>query len=395
MPRGQTNGWKLLRNVPKETPAKPVRVSTGIWFTQHRTFAAYVYLHGKSVFIGSYPTVQEAEDARQERVQEGKKGTALVARSKSRLRLDDLKELYLSETAADWKESTRRAALARYNCHIKASLGEIPLRDLTFEQLSKFRGELLRKEVSGQTKREVLMLLRAILRDAVRRSYIASSPAELLELPSKQASIVSVPPYEVAVKAIAAIHDSIARMLADLILNTGLRINEAIALTWPDINFDAQKITVQRSIDQVSGKIIRPKTQKSIRRVDLPDAFTARLREYHARQEAGEILKNEPWLFPVSETPCDPNGSERPPVLNDRNFSQRDWHPALATVTPMRFGMHALRHLYASKLLSRGAALKYVSSQLGHTSAAFTMTQYIHFLPENEEQKRWLNAAFA
>lgn len=113
MPRGQTSGWKLLRNVPKETPPKPVRVSTGIWFTQHRTFAAYVYLHGKSVFIGSYPTVQEAEDARQERLQEGKKGTALVARSKSRLRLNDLKELYFSETAADWKESTRRAALAR------------------------------------------------------------------------------------------------------------------------------------------------------------------------------------------------------------------------------------------------------------------------------------------
>ena len=45
--------------------------------------------------------------------------------------------------------------------------------------------------------------------------------------------------------------------------------------------------------------------------------------------------------------------------------------------------------------LSRGAAIKYVSSQLGHESAAFTMTQYIHFLPENEEQKRWLNAAFA
>src|ERR1044072_4268899 len=183
MPRGQTSGWKLRKHVPRETPEKPVRVSTGIWFTQHRTFAAYVYLHGRSVFIGSYPTIQESEDARQERVQEGKKGTALVARSKSRLRLDDLKELYFSETAADWKESTRRAALARYNCHIKEPLGLIPLRDLTFERLSKFRGDLLRKEVSGQTKREVLMLLRAILREAVRRSYLASSPAELLDLP--------------------------------------------------------------------------------------------------------------------------------------------------------------------------------------------------------------------
>lgn len=394
MPRGQTNGWKLRRNVPKETPEKPVRVATGIWFTQHRTFAAYVYVHGRSVFIGSYPTIQEAEDARQDRLQESKGGTALVARSKSRLRLNDLKELYFLETAADWKESTRRAADARYNCHLAEPLGNIPLRDLTFDRLSKFRGELLRKGVSGQTKREVLMLLRAILRDAVRRSYIASSPAELLELPSKQASIVSVPSYDVAVKAIAAVADPVSQMLADLILNSGLRINEAVALTWSDINFDTQKITVQRSIDQVSGKIVRPKTQKSIRRVDLPDVFTARLKQYRARQDAGEILKNEPWLFPVTHTPCDPNGSERPPVLNDRNFSQREWHPALATISPMRFGMHALRHLYASKLLAKGAALKYVSSQLGHTSAAFTMTQYIHFLPENEEQKRWLNAAF-
>jgi integrase len=350
-------------------------------------------VNGADVFIGSFDTVEDAHTAREERKTAARGGQPVVA--KSRLRLNDAKTLYFTETASDWKDSTRRSAESRYKAHVAEALGDVPLRDLTFERLSTFRKELVEKEgISGQTRREVLLLVRSILRDCVRRSYIAVNPAELLNLPSKDASIVTVPPYDVAIAAVAAVKDPMARMVADLILNTGLRINEALGLTWPDLDLVARKLVVQRSIDQKSGKIVLPKTPRSIRRIDLPGGFVTRLTAYAEAQQTGAVLRNVPWVFPATERPVDPTSGARPPVLNDRNFMQRHWAPARTGVTPLRFGMHALRHLYATRLLQKGATLKYVSEQLGHTSAAFTMTQYIHFLPEHDEQRGWLSAAF-
>ena len=72
-------------------------------------------------------------------------------------------------------------------------------------------------------------------------------------------------------------------------------------------------------------------------------------------------------------------------------FNQTVWHKALraAGVTPSReTGCHALRHYFASTLLHHGCDIKALSTYLGHHSAAFTLSVYVHLMPAADDRAR-------
>lgn len=409
MPRGQKVGWKLAQRIPKEAPLHRTRVATGVWMTPHGTFDTFVYHHGKSVFVGAFPTVEEAVKAREKRVLELEGGAPLVDRSASRIRFADFVEkVYFPEAMVGRKDSTIRAAKSRYRQHLAPALAEWPLRDVTYERLSRLRATLIQRKVSGQTKRETLFLLRAVLQEAVKRGILAQNPASLLELPPKHANPVRAPSYDTARKVVAAITALGPRTAAEVLLLTGMRLNECLALQWGDVDLESRRISVTRSIDQVTGKLVTPKTERGKRSIVIPDELAERLTAYRATQVRGEAVRSDPWVFPVARPPKKEQGEppsespaadappgERPPVLNDRNFVQRHWTPALKTVEGADFTPHALRHLYASRLLTQGAPVAFAADQLGHSSPAFTYRQYVHYLEDRPDQAReYVNGAF-
>ncbi|WP_244198104.1 tyrosine-type recombinase/integrase [Nocardia neocaledoniensis] len=74
-------------------------------------------------------------------------------------------------------------------------------------------------------------------------------------------------------------------------------------------------------------------------------------------------------------------------------FSKIVWKPAFAKAdleyVNRADGMHSgLRHLYASKLLSRGVSVKELADYLGHEDPGFTLRVYTHLLPSSHERAR-------
>jgi integrase len=395
MPRGQKPGWKLSAGVPKVLPSKPVRVATGVWLTPYGAFAAYLYFRGVDRFIGSFASVQEAVDAREQKRQELRMGRPILRRTESALTVGAFAEhVYFPETLALVKDSTARTTMSRYRQHVLPAFHDVPLRDVTYDLLCGFRSVLMAKDVSGQTRREALLILRAILEEAARRGLIPTNPAALVQLPPKGGRPISVPSSADALRVVAAITHPVARMAASLLLRSGMRLNEALSLEWTSVDLDAGTIFVAHSIDQVAGKIVAPKTATAVRVVEIPSDLVAELKVYRAEQEAGRIQRNDPWVFPAGAS-----GAERiegrPPVMDDRNLVQRYWEPAVKAVGCARFTPHALRHLYASKLLMGGTPVAYVAQQLGHASPAFTYKQYTRFLRTSPDAgKAYLERAF-
>ena len=111
-------------------------------------------------------------------------------------------------------------------------------------------------------------------------------------------------------------------MEAELLLRTGMRLNEALSLEWRCVNLKAATIRVEQSIDQVTGKIVTTKTEH-VRIIDIPPSLVTLLKEYRERQEAGEIHRHDPWVFPGEST------TEEGRPFNDRNFQQRYWDVAM------------------------------------------------------------------
>ena len=395
MPRGQRPGWKIRQTLPKALPQKRVKVATGIWMTRHGTFDAFVYLNGKSVYVGAFPALEVAVQKREEYLTERRGGAPIMKRSASKLRFGEFADdIYFVEVVAGRKASTIRAARARYNQHLKPSFADAPLREITYERCSKWRAEMLKKPLSGQTKRETILLLRAILGESVKRSIVPANPALQLDLPPKEATPISVPTYEVAMKVVNAIAAPVPRMLAQVLLHTGMRLNEAIPLTWSDVNVRERAITVRHSLDQITGEAVAPKTDRGKRTIKIPATLVTALKSYRRQQRCGSIPSHDPWVFPANAREMDEK-AERPPVLNDRNFQQRHWNPALKAVKGADFTPHALRHLYASRLLMLGAPVAFAADQLGHSSPAFTYRQYVRFLSDQPDAaNKYLDRAF-
>lgn len=119
-----------------------------------------------------------------------------------------------------------------------------------------------------------------------------------------------------------------------------------------------------------------PKRQKT-RSVPLAphvgDALAERLRAYPA---AGDDL-----VFRTRE------GGP----LQRRYYNRSIWKPALieAGIEPTRRnGMHMLRHVYASTLLSEGVGVRAVAAYLGHDDPGFTLRVYGHLMPDDDDRAR-------
>ena len=397
MPRGQKVGWKD-RQLPREKPEKAVKLEAGIWLQPSGKIAAFVYRRTKSVYLGVCDTIEAARQLRSDAKRAVKSGIPPAPRSAAKVSVSEFFEkTYFPEVLeplvegddATRKKSTLRTTKSRYRCHIREQIGSTPMADITYDLLSGYRAELLKKAVSGQTKREVLLLLRRALDDAVNRGLLPMNPARLLANPPKRPNRVQIPDVREVKKVIAAINDPMARMIAETLFRTGLRLNECLALQHGDWDLIRKTLTVQRSIDQATGEILLPKTAQSIRTIDIPESLVRMYRKHRRGQVAGRIHRHDPWCFPARS--ADPAG--RP--YNDRNFVQRHFDPAVRSVGIGRLTPHGLRHVFASMLLQRNAELLYVARQLGHTDPSFTLRQYSHLIARESPSRAALDSAFA
>jgi integrase len=168
-----------------------------------------------------------------------------------------------------------------------------------------------------------------------------------------------------------------------LLARTGLRIGEALALQWGDIDFQGRFINVQRGIAR--GKIETPKNGKA-RRVDMSLQLTEALMALK-QDGAGVVVpitrnlekrQNEPtdWIF------TNGNGG----FVDVNNWRRRVFNKALKKAGLRRIRIHDLRHSYASLLIQSGESLAYVRDQLGHHSIKVTVDIYGHLAPEGNKQ---------
>jgi integrase len=380
MPRGQKPGWRDRQKATVERPVKPVKQEAGIWLYPSGKFGAFLYKGQTSVFLGMSATVEAARELRSAAKKELSAGQAPAARMAVRVSLATFfDETFVPDKLAGNKDSTKRAAVSRFNAHLRGPLGESAVGSIDYSRLSSVRAALVgRDNLSGQTKREVLLLLRQVFDEAVRHGLLPKNPASLLEFPKKVARKVKIPDLVVVRQVIDAVTHPVARMLAELLLRTGLRLNEATALKWSDIDEEERRLHVRRSIDPATKKLTTPKTAESFRVVDIPQSLVALLKAYH------KVKPSDDWVFP----------SEGDGPFDGRNFAQRYWAPAVTAAKAPRLTPHGLRHCFASCLLQSGTEILYVANQLGHTSTGFTLSQYGHLLRDTSPSRAKLESAF-
>jgi integrase len=163
--------------------------------------------------------------------------------------------------------------------------------------------------------------------------------------------------------------------------HTGMRLGEAIALSWSDVDWRSGTVLVRRSYARRHLDV--PKGGKA-RKVELSTRLQTVLRSiYEARYRRVAALE------PVAQVRLEADQAARaadelifPGVdggfLDEHNLRHRIWEPLLVAANLRRRRLHDLRHTFATLHLQSGTDPVWVSAQLGHHSVGFTLSTYAH-----------------
>lgn len=172
--------------------------------------------------------------------------------------------------------------------------------------------------------------------------------------------------------------------LFSLMARTGLRIGEAWPLTWDDINFEENTLTVNKTLVYPTNStpyLSTPKSKASLRTIKL-DENTAHIMKKHKINRNEVVLKYKNYKRPETNIIFFQHDGRwlRTNVVREY-FKEVCKRAGLPILSP-----HALRHSHAVHLLEAGVNIKYVSERLGHSSIKMTADTYLHVTKKIEDQ---------
>jgi integrase len=229
---------------------------------------------------------------------------------------------------------------------------------------------------SKDTVRLMVAVLRSMLQEAVNESILAANPVVKLGRFYRSARRVKEKIDPFTIEELHLIESTCREWFPEYypfvlcMARTGMRIGEATALQWLDIDFANNYILVRRNIPH-HRQVETTKTAASQRKVDMSPELAAELKRLQMERKKaaladGRAFDAGEWVFQT----------EHGTTIHYTNFLRRVWHKVQDKAKVRRRTPHDLRHTWASHMLASGADLAYVSAQLGHANPSITLRIY-------------------
>lgn len=330
--------------------------------------------NGKRIRRAVYgDTKQEVQDKLRELQGQAQAGTLV---DQSGITLAEYLTSWLANTV---KPQTSPTTHARYDSLVRLKvsphIGGLKVSSLVPIHVYHLMGELERAQESLWTRKMAGTLLHNALKQAVKLKLLSHNPA---------ADVPRAKPLEKEMKFfteeqvkvfIEAAKKRRVGALFILAVGSGMRQGELFGLTWEDIDFEKNLVSVRRTLAEVKGAftVKEPKSKRSKRTITLPPFVMEALREHRTKMLAEGHIK-----APVF---CAKTGQYQ----RKSNMLRQVFFPMLEKAGLPRIRFHDLRHTHATLLLAAGESIKAVSRRLGHASIDITLKVYAHLLPDYDE----------
>ena len=246
-------------------------------------------------------------------------------------------------------------------------LGDKDLTQITTEDL-----QALLLGIQGGRARDMCKgYLEQAFRKAFLRGIISKDPCQALEIKKHRQEHRNALTRQQQAQFLAALDGITTKPLLVFLLATGLRVGEALALTFADIDFHDKTVSVNKNVVFIEGKRIDQDTTKSaagVRIVPIPEEVMNLLPKRTDDQDL---------VFPYAYSGV-------------RSALRRISNALGFTVTA-----HLLRHTYATRLEEAGISPKMKQYLMGHASLDMTQNTYTDIQPEYVKEKaEQIKAAF-
>lgn len=345
---------------------------------------------------------------------------------------DYLDQWYELSCKLNLKYNTQVGYLRIVEGHIKPKFGHYKLKAINPIILQEYANSLKLNGYSKSHINGILTVFQSALDYAIEPlHYISQNPMKAVKFPKverkpRERTILSLDEWQIIIDRFKDTRYYIPLMIG---FYTGLRISEAFALTWDDIDLDQKTLTVKnqivkrnfgadvRKVVEQQGKreqrsswyFTTPKTKSSERTVSFGDTLHKALKAEHTTQMRNEIKYGEYYTIHVLKKEIDEKGNDMFRIIpiqkcvesqlqrarlvciaENGQYTSTDSFKYCSRIIhrelQLAFDYHSLRHTHATLLIESGANVKNVQARLGHSNITTTLQTYVHDTEKMGEQ---------
>lgn len=289
---------------------------------------------------------------------------------------------------ADKKQYVKRSTYYAYSLLVSNHL--IPafagVDDVTEDLVQNFVFTKLEQGMSHKSVRDILVVLKMILRYGVKSGYMEHREIDVkfpTERERKEVVVLSRSNQKRVMEYVQS-HFTFMNLGIYICLSAGLRIGEVCALVWDDIDVQTGVISVSKTIQRIyvpeGGEkrtqiiIDTPKSRNSIREIPIAKDLMKMIRPFK------KIVNGSFYVLTNSGHPTEPR-------------TYRTYYKKLMKQLDMpTVKFHALRHSFATRCIESRCDYKTVSVLLGHSNINTTLNLYVH--PDMEQKKKCVEQMF-
>ncbi|GAB3479404.1 tyrosine-type recombinase/integrase [Amycolatopsis cihanbeyliensis] len=260
------------------------------------------------------------------------------------------------------------------NNHVLSAFGELRVSEVTVPRLDRFF-PVVRQKASAAHARTARAVVGGVLRYAVRHGALTTNPIREIEPieggSRKKARALSPDERRSWLAQLELDPRAVGKDLPDLtrfLMATGVRIGEALALYWEDVDLDAGTVAIAWTVVRVRGEGLRrtdPKSESGERLLALPTWAVDMLRLRWKTAQAENRAPDSP-VFP------DTYGGLRDPSNTRRALREARGSEGFAWVTS-----HVFRKTAATIMDEAGLSARVIADQLGHARPSLTQDVYM------------------
>jgi integrase len=290
-----------------------------------------------------------------------------------------------TDLAATTKERFGRLVESQIVPH----LGAYPLQQLRPAQVSAWHATLRTqggkdgRPLAPATVRQAHRVLHLALAKAFEDEKVVRNVASGRKLPKARKAEIQILREGQIAPMLKALEGHWLLPIATVAVGTGMRQGEIMALRWTDLDLDAAKLKVLRSLEETRATGLRfktPKSQNGIRTISLPVSVVDALRAHRKAQIEQRLALGLGKAGSDALVFCDHEGQ---PIAPSRVSGA--WRDSIERLKLAKVRFHDLRHTHASALIASGQDVVAISKRLGHASPVVTLSIYAHLFKESDD----------
>ena len=280
-------------------------------------------------------------------------------------------------------------------------LAKLKIKNITRKQYQDALNDLKAQGLSERTIEGIYVTGRMIFKKAIEFELIKNDPTQYIIVPKSAKTIEELEAEEEEIKYLEKEELSFFLKTAKekglekdylvflLLSYTGMRVGEALALKWKDIDFDNGTINIYKTLynpknNIMEYKLLPPKTAASKRKITVDMVVLEELKKYKAIQNAAKLKNRTIWHDKDFIFTKEIKYLGYPEIIKtvERRMGRLLKLAKLNTdLTP-----HSLRHTHTSLLAEVGVSLPEIMERLGHKDDETTKQVYLHITKSMKEE---------